>query len=165
MKQHRAYTQAVILSTLFDKNGAESMKEANARFNDPFAYDHLYKHAKRHMEPRIHEWRRLHGLQEKTQAMTKKARAGEILKETMQVVDAPVISRSRHEEVLDLMIEKGYEDVKSGRIRLTAQTLNAALKTRADIENKQKDRKYDALKQIFGGAAPKGGNDGASPGN
>jgi len=130
------------------------MKDANARLGEPFAYDTLYKHAKRHMQPKIEEWRRLHGLQERTLAMKKKDRAKEILKETMEAVESPVQDQSEHVTALDEFIAAGRRKVDSGQMPITAQTYVQALKAKAEIENKTKDRRFDALKTLFSGAAP-----------
>lgn len=154
MKQHRAFREAVILSTYFDPNGAESLAEVVKRFNDPFPMVNIYAHTTRHMKQNIQRWRRLAGLEEKSLAMKKKDRAKELLTETMTVVEAPVSAQGEHVTALDEFIEQGRRKVASGQMPITAQTYVQALKAKAEIENKTKDRRYDALKSLFGGAAP-----------
>jgi hypothetical protein len=155
MKQHKAFSEALILSSYFDDNGAESLAEVVKRFNDPFPMVNVYQHCTRHMKGKIHRWRQIFKLEERSLEMKKKDRAAEILRDTMTVVDSPVVSQGEHVNALDEFIEQGRKKVASGQMPITAQTYVQALKAKAEIENKQKDRRYDALKSLFGGAAPK----------
>lgn len=145
-----------MLCTYFDKNGAESLADVVKRFNDPFPMTNIYQHTTRHMRGKELRWRKALKLEEKSVAMKKKERAKEILNETLNAVEAPVYSQGEHIDALDEFIAAGRRKIEAGQMPITAQTYVQALKAKAEIENKTKDRRYDALKSLFAGAAPKG---------
>lgn len=152
MKQHRAFAEAVILSTYFDPNGGENLNAVLKRFNDPLNYQVVVKHCQRHMKPKIQRWRALNGLVEKSAAMKKKDRVKELIVGTMDVVEAPVSTGGEHEQTLDEFIAKGRKNLDG--ITVTATTLIQAIKAKAEIENKTKDRRFDAMKSLFTGMGP-----------
>lgn len=159
MKQHKAFSEAVILSTYFNPQGAESLAEVVKRFNDPFAMVNVYQHCTRHMKGKIHRWRRLFKLEEKSVAMRKKDRAKEIIADTMTVVEAPVATGQNYEIGLDEFIEAGRKKLSEGTLPITATTFVQALKAKGELEAKSKDRRLDAMKAMFQGMGPKGGDE------
>jgi len=154
MRQHKAFSEAVILSTYFDSNGAESLADVVKRFNDPFPMVNVYQHCTRHMKGKISRWRKLFKLEEKSAAMKKAERAKELIADTMEVVEAPSLSSAgQHEQALDEFIAKGREQISN--MPITATTLIQAIKAKAEIENKTKDRRFEAMKTLFSGMGPK----------
>lgn len=154
MKQHRGFSEAMILSTYFDKDGAESLADVVKRYNDPFPMTNIYQHCKRHMKGREDRWLRALKLKERPKN-PKEERAKELVRQTMEVVDSPVSSQQEYEDALDDFIRVGRAKLGDGAMPVTATTFIQAIKAKAEIDNKTKDRKYDAMKQLFSFAAPK----------
>lgn len=91
----------------------------------------------------------------KWQKALDKTKELELLNNTMAVVETAPTSTLAHEQALDTFIDKGNHMVESGELKITATTYIQAIKAKADIQKSDKDRRYDALKSIFSGAAPK----------
>lgn len=166
MKRNRDFSVALLLSSYFNPKGQESLPEVNKRFGEPFTQITLYKHTQRHMKPNVPRWMKLNGLEEKKNwhtalEKTKVATAEklEVLENTMEVIDKTPSSFSPHERALDKFIQKGDEMVDDGLLKITAQTYIQAIKAKAEIESKNKDRRFNALREMFSGAAPKGDKD------
>lgn len=68
----------------------------------------------------------------------------------VEFMEPEVTSGAPHERALDEIISKGRNMVRSGEIKITAQSLNVAIKTKADIEKANKDRGLDAMKMFSG---------------
>lgn len=155
MKTHKAFSEEILLSAYFNKHGQKSVTEIIKEYKDPFPAINFYQHANRHMKGNIEHWRRVNKI-----TPPKKAKPVVLVEETMAVVDTPVESFSPHEQALDEFIEKGRQKLEYGNLPITATTFIQAIKAKAEIENKTKDRRYDALKSLFTGAAPKEVTDG-----
>jgi hypothetical protein len=153
MRQNKSFTEALILSTYFNPKGAETLPQVVKRYKDPFPLISVYAHCQRHMKHNITRWRNVNKLAEKDAKMIKRDRAKELVARTMEVVEAPIYSGGEHEQTLDEFIAKGRAELRN--IPVTATTLIQAIKAKAEIEAKQKDRRYDAMKTLFSGAAPK----------
>jgi len=67
-----------------------------------------------------------------------------------EVLEVTSTSANPHEQALDEIISKGRQMVKSGEIKITGQTLNQAIKTKAEIEKANKDRGLDVIKMMAG---------------
>lgn len=155
MRQHRAFSEAVLVSTYFNKHGEYAITEVLKDFHDPFPAINFYQHAARHMKPNLEHWRRVFKVLPPSAMVKKKLQAKDLVKQTMEVIDEPTLSQAAHEQALDEFIAKGREKLDYGNLPITATTFIQAIKTKAEMENKTKDRRYDALKQLFAGAAPK----------
>lgn len=158
MREDREFTKAVILSTYFTEEGFESLTTVAKRFHVPFKTITLYTHCKNHMKPKIDVWRRHFGLLEKTAVMKKREAAKELMANTEGLVEAPVLSQAQHEIALDAFIAKGQKKLDFDNMPITPATFIQAIRTKAEIEKATKDRRYDALKNMFIGAAPKDDN-------
>lgn len=162
MRRNRDFSVALLLSSYFNPKGQESLPEVNKRFGEPFTQITLYKHAQRHMKPNVPRWMKINGLEEKKNWHTalEKTRVAtaeklEVLENTMELVERTPESISAHEQTLDDFITKGHEMIRDGQLKVTAQTLVQAIKAKADIEKSNKDRRFNALREMFAGAAPK----------
>jgi hypothetical protein len=162
MRRNKDYTVAILLSSYFNPKGQESLPEVNKRFGLPFTLITLYKHAQRHMKTNTARWMKLNGLEDKKnwqQALEKtkfiKEEELEALQNTIEYVEDAKSILQPHEYSLDKFIKKGSDMVESGEMKITATTYIQAIKAKSDIEKSNKDRKMDALKTLFTGAAPK----------
>lgn len=54
-----------------------------------------------------------------------------------------------HGRVRDLILEKGYKGIKSGKIKLKASDVRAAAKDASDIEERGKDRQVEVMAMIM----------------
>lgn len=156
MKRNKPFTEAVLLSTYFSPKGAETLPEVMKRFKDPFPIVTMYAHCNRHMKPAISRWFAVHNLAKKSREMVTAERAKQVIAETMEVIEehnGPSVTDA--EKTLDLIIKKGMEMVERGELSFSMANLNQTIKIKTDMENRNKDRRYDALKQLFAGAAPK----------
>jgi len=154
---------ALLLSTYFNPKGQESLPEVRIRFGEPFTLITLYKHTQHHMKPNVARWLKHNGLTEKKNwqealEKTKLINTDKLveLQNTIDVVEEYKSTLAPHEESLDNFIKKGSDMIKDGTMNITAQTYIQAIKAKADIEKSNKDRRFNALREMFSGAAPKG---------
>jgi hypothetical protein len=75
------------------------------------------------------------------------------LENTISVVEGPMTPK--HEQALDAFIERGKAQLDLGQMNISAANYVQAIKVKADIDMRTKDRKLDMLKSMFAGAAPK----------
>lgn len=157
MKQHKAFAEQVLLSTYFYKKGEKAITEVLKEFKDPFPAVNFYQHANRHMKGNLEHWRRVNKLDKILARVEKQeTKAKALVDQTLEVVEAPTASVSEHEQALDEFIAKGREKLKYNNLPITATTYIQAIKAKAEIESKTKDRRFEAMKTLFAGAAPKG---------
>jgi hypothetical protein len=65
-------------------------------------------------------------------------------------LEESVVSSTPHERGLDEIIVKGRQAVRDGTIKITAQALLQAIKTKSEIDIRTKDRRLDAFKMMAG---------------
>jgi hypothetical protein len=122
------------MSTYFNPLAKESLAEVIHRWGDPFPMPTVYSHMRRHMS-------------KKTQEIDIVAPEGAV---SVVDLEEPVVSSTAHERGLDEIISKGRDMVARGEIKVTAQALLQAIKTKAEIDIKTKDRRLDAYKAMAG---------------
>lgn len=143
MKKNPTFRQQVMESRYFDIQGTEDMMTVVHRWGDPFKPPTMYSHLRRHQS-------------KPTREMEVVALPGTV---PVEFMEPEVTSGAPHERALDEIISKGRNMVRSGEIKITAQSLNVAIKTKADIEKANKDRGLDAMKMFSGAFAGKTEND------
>lgn len=144
MRKHDDFRRRIIQSSYFNPMARENLMDVLAAFGEPFASGTLYQHIRRHQPRDI------------VKAM-KKYEPIPLLAPTLQVIEAePGASTTNHEIGLDDFIQKGREKLAMGELQITATTFLQAIKIKADNEKGNKDRRLDALKTMFRGAAPSG---------
>jgi hypothetical protein len=162
MRRNRDFGVALLLSSYFQPKGKESLPEVLKRFGSPWPLISLYSHCQRHMRDNLPRWMKSYDLVEKknwekalehTRIAT--AEKKELIENTLEVINKTSTSTTPHEQSLDDFITKGAEMVKEGKINITATTYIQAIRAKADIEKSNKDRRLDAMKAMFTGAAPK----------
>lgn len=122
-------------SRYFDSRG-ESLNSILQDYEGQFSYVSLRTHAKKH------------------QALTEKQLTNTRLKHLQNALEAEKIKQIiNHHDVRGLIMEKGYDDIKEGRVKLTASSIVGAAKQASDIEEKNKDRQVEVLKMIGAFAA------------
>lgn len=138
----------LLASSYFNPKGKESASQVNARYGQPFLNVTLYRHLKLHWSHQLEKAKRIAVL--KTRAPNK----WEKLTQTVEVVESPVGALQPHEEALDAFIQAGRMKLGADDMTINAANLIAAIKTKADIEAKTKDRRLDMLKSMFVGMGP-----------
>lgn len=128
----------------------EPLKQIWEDYQDQFNYIALTQHAKRHQAIRSTD--------------LKKAALEEIHKRGANEV---VMGLIKHQQVRDLVMQKGYKGIKSGKIKLKASDVVKAAKDAADIELKQKDQGLQLMEMMMrfqsGEMAPTGDTNGEPP--
>ena len=168
MKAHADYRWAVLHSTYFDPNGRETLKAVNERFGSPINLVTVYRHMTRHQKKDILASERLAVIsgepsknwQRQSAHSTDLApRIAEHTKEIVANTEAIVeggVPRQKYEVGLDEFIELGRDRLKHNEMAISASNYIAAIKVKADIESRTKDRRLEMMKSMFIGAAPKG---------
>jgi hypothetical protein len=171
MKKNPDFKRACLQSTYFDPNGRESLMTVNERWGYPFKMPTMYRHMQRHQVQDIQRaeafakiegkeskvWQRstsqtLHKREAKEKELEK---VDELLDNTVKVIEGEVLpSRQKHEVALDKFIALGEEEMRQGKLSITSSHLLNAIKIKADIEMRTKDRRLEMLKNMFTGAAP-----------
>lgn len=109
----------------------------------PFSEPSFYKHALRHQgKDRI--------LAMPVEKIKEKQERIKQLKETFQIVESNSDSTTAHEIGLDDFIEQGRDQLARREMPISANTFLTAIRTKADIEAHNKDRKLDVLKSFQG---------------
>lgn len=134
MKRNPTFKQQVMDSAYFEPTAAESLAEVVNRWGSPFPMPTVYSHMRRHQS-------------KPTQAIEVVAPV-----EATALVDIedPVVSETAHERGLDEIIAKGRQAIRDGSLKVSGQMLNTAIKTKAEIDIKTKDRRLDAFKMMSG---------------
>lgn len=155
-------------STYFNMNGTETLMDVNNRYAQPFKMPTFYRHMSRHQTADIHIAEKLAeakgvstpNWQRRTRQTAHKEVPSELKKVDMEAIDNTVAliegrSTTVHEQALDEFISIGRAKMDLGQVPISAANYIAAIKIKADIEMRTKDRKLDLLKNMFSGAAPK----------
>jgi hypothetical protein len=138
MKAHGDFRLAVLNSNMFNRKNPETLPQVMYRYNiTQFSRPALYQHIKKHMQVEL----------------AKDEPPVIISGIPIDVVGADI---KPHEIGLDHFIKLGTEKLKRGEMPITASNYLQAIKTKADIDKSNKDRKVDVLKSMFAGAAPSG---------
>jgi len=167
MKKDKAFREACMASTYFDPNGLESLLEVNNRYAQPFKMPTLYRHMSRHQQDDIDIAEKLaeaNGIvsknwQRKTRQTAHKSLPTapgldkEAIENTVAIVEGG--GKPDFEKALDKFIKVGEAKLELGQIPISAANLVQAIKVKADIEMRTKDRKLDMLKSMFVGVPPK----------
>lgn len=111
--------------------GGESLKAIAKDYQKYFEYPSLYKHSRTH--------------QAATEDDLTTARLNRIHKTT---VNAQIDKLTRHGDVRQEIMSKGLDQIQTGEIKLTSQTVLAAANKEADIEAKQKDQAIELMKMV-----------------
>lgn len=140
-------------STYFDSKGEESLMAVNNRWKTGIKPNMLYKHMQTHQASDI-------AFAEASALITGEPskvpqRKKDDLESTEALIEGPSMTPQAEYEVgLDEFIRMGAARLKSGGMSISAANYIQAIKTKADIERTQKDRRLELLKNMFSGAAP-----------
>lgn len=146
MKKNKEFRYRCMKSTYFDPDGHETLSEINASFGSPFKVTAIYQHMKRH--------------QFKDLILAPKGGLIDTVESTLEMLDAPIESKANHEIGLDDFIQEARNKLARGELQISATTFLQAIKIKMENEKGNKDRKFEALKTLFAGAAPKKDTDG-----
>ena len=132
--------------------GGESITQIAQDYTDKFKYGALARHSSRHQT--------IHESDLKTSTLNKIAQNG---------ANAAVLAVVKHGDVRKLVMEKGYKQIKSGKIKLKASDVIKAAKDDADIELKTKDQGLQVMEMMMkfqsGELQERGDEDADSPGS
>lgn len=159
MKKDKAFRDAVMYSTYLNPHGTETLVAVNNRYGQPFKMPTLYKHMLRHQTADIavsEAMTEAKGIkspnwQRKT---TRTLGVQEAVENTVKIVEGDKKEIAQVERALNAFIKAGEALVDTGNMPISAANYIAAIKVKADIEMRTKDRKLEALKAMFSGAAP-----------
>lgn len=168
MKKDKAFREAVMNSTYFNINGVETLLDVNNRYAQPFKMPTLYRHMQRHQAADIQiseKMAEVKGIstpnwQRRTRQTAHKELPSELKTIDKEAIDNTVAiieggkATSVHEQALDEFITIGRAKMDLNQIPISAANYIAAIKIKADIEMRTKDRKLDLLKNMFSGATP-----------
>lgn len=154
-------------STYFNPDGTETLLQVNNRYGQPFKMPTLYRHMSRHQADDIHvseELAKARGIESKNwqrRTVQTAHKVGprapgldkEVIENTVAVVEGN--ADPQFVQALDEFITVGRAKMGLGQVPISASNYIAAIKVKADIEMRTKDRKLDMLKTMFSGAAPK----------
>jgi hypothetical protein len=165
MKKDRDFRDACLASTYFNPDGKETLMAVNNKYGHPFKMPTLYRHMTVHQAEDIRMSEKLaeiRGIQTPNwQRRTTRGQDKQIdvqaVENTVALVEGKNVKPS-FEQALDEFIEVGRAKMSARDIPISAANYIAAIKVKADIEMRTKDRRLDLLKGMFQGAAPK--NDG-----
>lgn len=138
----------------------------NERWGFPVKDQTLYRHMKRHQIKDIERSETLLKIQGKESAVWQRTAGNRSIKknpkeiiETTEKVIEGTPGRQAHEIGLDEFIEVGRAKLKIGDMNISAANYVTAIKIKAEIESKTKDRRLEMLRSMFSGAAPKQDNE------
>lgn len=137
---HKRFHDDLLNTTYFDPNGFESIPELIRRFkvNKSLGYRNVMYHVTHHVAP----------VQKHNEIIKAEAAAAQKViseKELAQAIAVPTAD-TEYERALDTTIEMYHQQLKTGKLKLTVNTGLQAIKTKAEIESKNRDRKLDFLK-------------------
>lgn len=153
MRTHPRFKLDTLQSTYFNPKGEESLTACNTRWKTGIGMPLLYKHMQKHQASDI-------AYSEASALITGEPskvpqRKKDELDATEALIEGPSMTpQSEYEIGLDDFIRMGTARLKSGGMQISAANYIQAIKTKADIERTQKDRKLELLKSMFSGAAP-----------
>lgn len=148
MKKSKDFRMRINASKYFNPHGTEAVMDVVRAHGSLFPKDQVYRHLRTHQS----EGKAV----VPTQVIDGKLVVDSRFKGTLEVVEGiPDNSTSNHELGLDDFIKKGRQQLAAGQLQITAGTFLNAIKIKADIEKGTKDRRMEALKAMFAGAAPK----------
>lgn len=134
---HKKFHEDLLNSTYFDQNSVEGIPQIVKRWKvqKSLGYRNVMTHVARHLAPvkRYNDEKAL-------EIVTQEER--QPLPVNLQIEDG----ETAYVRALDDVISEFHTKVKEGKIKLTAQSGLQAIKIKADIETKNKDRKLDFLK-------------------
>jgi hypothetical protein len=113
------------------KTGGETLHQIAKDYEGTFLYASLTVHAKNHQYISEKDLKR--------STLNKLASAQ---------ANRAVLATIKHGDVRGLVMEKGYKQIKSGKIKLKASDVIKAAKDEADIELKQKDQSIEVMKMM-----------------
>lgn len=149
MRRNPKFKDDVLGSTYFDPAGTKGAAGVLVSWHKPFADQTLYKHIKNHMVTDV-------TLAEERRA---KLLLGPVKTDILQTDPG-----TSHMQGLEEFIAQGRTMLHQGRLQITGTTYLQAIKIKADVVEKNKDRKLDAIKAFFGAKAADGPpNDGPNP--
>jgi hypothetical protein len=168
MKTDKAFREAVMNCTYFNINGTETLLDVNNRYAQPFKMPTLYRHMQRHQADDIQiseklasmngvstpNWQRRTRQTAHKELPTVPGIDKEAVENTVAIVEG-ANTTPKFEKALDEFIAVGQAKMQIGQIPISAANYIQAIKVKADIEMRTKDRKLDMLKSMFAGAAPK----------
>lgn len=164
MKKNKDFRAAVMYSTYFNPEGKETLQDVNNRYGQPFKMPTLYRHMLRHQASDIAVSEKIaeaKGIQTPNwQRRIPRKPTAEVEKavvNTVKIVEGG--GKPDFEKKLDAFIEAGNVVLGTGTMTISAANYLAAIKIKADIEMRTKDRKLEALKAMFSGAAPQEKNE------
>lgn len=131
-KKGKKIAERIYFSTYFNPTGTESLQDiANSHPND-FSYDSLRNHVKKHQF--ISESQRDQKLVDKIQERSERAIVEKV---------------AEHTDVRNLVMNKGFEGIQSGDIKLSASNVLQAAKDQANWESKQADRQLAMMEMVY----------------
>lgn len=168
MKKDKMFREACMASTYFDPNGMETLLEVNNRYGQPFKMPTLYRHMSRHQADDIHISEKLaesRGIQSPNWQRRTRQTAHkslpvapgldkEAVENTVAIVEGSN-AKPEFEQALDEFIQVGRAKMDLGQVPISASNYIQAIKVKADIEMRTKDRRLEMLRGMFTGAAPK----------
>lgn len=124
MRRHPDFRAQIIESKHFNTDGVETVRDVCKRWDLPFTETTVYRHLAKHQPKDL---------------------------TTIPESDVKVVeSKDAHISGLDDFIAQGREKLARGELHISADSFLKAVKTKADIESKNKDRSLDALKLMAG---------------
>lgn len=138
MRRNPKFKDDVLASTYFSPSGTEGAAAVLKHWHEPFAQQTLYKHIKNHMQADV-------ALAEENRA---KLLLGPVKTDILQTDPG-----TSHMQGLEEFISQGRTMLAQGRLQITGSTYLQAIKIKADVVEKNKDRKLDAIKAFFGAKA------------
>lgn len=146
MRRNRKFKERIMLTKYFDPNAIESVDDVLKSFGYPVSRGSVYVHLRKHQGIERAEVREENSIA--PSGVIKSVLLGEMIETN---------ATDPHERLLDRLIYEGDALLDEGKLTLTTNQVLTAIKTKAEIQSKNKDRKVDALKTLFKGAAPDNG--------
>lgn len=145
MKKNPVFRAEIMSSSYFDPEAKESAAEVVHRWDDPMKMPTLYQHFKRHQADDL--------VRTPVRYKNGKMVVDKRFKDTVEVLAVDPSEAKNHEVALGEFIQRGRDMLAAGTLRVSASTFVQAIRTQAEIDAKNKDRKVDLLKTIFTGAS------------
>lgn len=132
MKKNKEFRLRILNSSYFNSEASESVLDVNKAFGNLFKIGTLYQHLSRHQQV------------DKITAPTVIPQL-----EVVSAVEGKVLSGAEHEVGLDEFIKKGRDALARGDMVINAPNFISAIRTKAEIEARTKDRRLDMIKAFF----------------
>jgi len=137
--------QDLLDSTYFNEDGLLSVSMVMKKHKLKVPYRNVQNHMQHHLAP------------VKRYNDEKKVEVSDISKEEIAKAIAMPTAETAYEAALDETISKFHKELREGRLKLTVNTGLQAIKIKADMENRNKDRKLDFLKAFSAMGQDNGG--------